>query len=97
MEEWSDENFMSLKTTLQQCLPFICYFHISNSDVMYKIKPDQIRKFLINNYESYLILPDQPVESIILPPRLVLKQELPARVNELFSTITNEHVSVISS
>ncbi|RHZ51181.1 hypothetical protein Glove_482g45 [Diversispora epigaea] len=28
-EEWSNENFMTLKTTLQQCLPLIRYFHIS--------------------------------------------------------------------
>ncbi|RHZ75118.1 hypothetical protein Glove_217g44 [Diversispora epigaea] len=100
LENWSDENFNTLKTTLQHCLPFIRYFHISNSDVMYKIKPYKkiLDKQIWFDLKLHLILPDQPVESIILPPRLVLKQELPARVNKLFSTIINEeHVSMISS
>ncbi|RHZ73522.1 hypothetical protein Glove_230g159 [Diversispora epigaea] len=39
LEEWSDENFITLKTTLQQCLPLIRYFQISNSDVMEKVEP----------------------------------------------------------
>ncbi|RHZ75112.1 hypothetical protein Glove_217g42 [Diversispora epigaea] len=100
LEEWSDENFMALKTTLQQCLPLIRYFHISNSDVMFKIKPYKkiLDKQIWNDLKQYLILPDHPVESIILPPRLVLKQELPERVNEPFSIIINEeHSAMISS
>ncbi|RHZ73750.1 hypothetical protein Glove_229g84 [Diversispora epigaea] len=32
-EEWSKENFKALKTTLQQCLPLIRYFHISEKDI----------------------------------------------------------------
>ena len=48
--------------------------------------------------KKHLILPDQPVGSIILPPILVLKQELPTRAIELFSTIVNkEHTAMISS
>ncbi|RHZ75096.1 hypothetical protein Glove_217g187 [Diversispora epigaea] len=100
LEEWSNENFTTLKATLQQFSPLIRYFHISNSDVMYKIKPYKkiLDKQLWNDWKQHLILPDQPIKSIILPPRLVLKQELPARVIELFSTIINEeHVSMISS
>ncbi|RHZ75126.1 hypothetical protein Glove_217g33 [Diversispora epigaea] len=100
LEEWSDENFMTLKTTLQQCLPFIRYFHISNLDVMFKIKPYKkiLDKQIWNDLKQHFILPDHPVESIILPPRLVLKQELPERVNEAFSVIINEeHASMISS
>ncbi|RHZ76511.1 hypothetical protein Glove_196g137 [Diversispora epigaea] len=30
--KWTKENFITLKTTLQQCLPLIRYFHISNAD-----------------------------------------------------------------
>ncbi|RHZ44231.1 hypothetical protein Glove_750g54 [Diversispora epigaea] len=99
-EEWSDENFMTLKTTVQQCLPLIRFFHISSSDVMDKVKP--YKKILDNqlwdDLEQHFKLPDQPVKSIILPPRLVLTQELPARVNEPFSTIINEeHAAMFSS
>ncbi|RHZ58643.1 hypothetical protein Glove_372g6 [Diversispora epigaea] len=83
LEEWSPENFTTLKTTLQQCLPLIRYFHISNSDVMYKIKPYKkiLDKQLWNDLKQHLILPDQPVLSIILPPRLILTQEPLAREN----------------
>ncbi|RHZ73552.1 hypothetical protein Glove_230g104 [Diversispora epigaea] len=100
LEEWSDENFNALKTTLQQCLPLVRYFHISNSDVMDKIKPYKkiLDEQVWNDLNQHFILSDQPVESIILPPRLVLKQELPEKVNELFSIIINEeHASMISS
>ncbi|RHZ60520.1 hypothetical protein Glove_352g19 [Diversispora epigaea] len=100
LEEWSDENFITLKTTLQQCLPLIHYFHISNSDVMDKIKPYEkiLDKQIWNDLKQHLILPDRPIKSIILPPRLVLTQELPARVYESFSTIINEeHTAMISS
>ncbi|RHZ75167.1 hypothetical protein Glove_217g57 [Diversispora epigaea] len=100
LEEWSDENFNTSKATLQQCLPLVRYFHISNSDVMNKIKPYKkiLDKQLWNDLKQHLILPNQSVESIILPPRLILKQELPARVIESFSTIINEeHAAMISS
>ncbi|RHZ75062.1 hypothetical protein Glove_217g288 [Diversispora epigaea] len=100
LEEWSDENFTTLKTTVQQCLPLIRYFHVSSSDVMDKIKPYKkiLDKQLWNDLKQYLLLPDRPVKSIILPPRLILTQELPARINEPFSTIINkEHTAIISS
>ncbi|RHZ75154.1 hypothetical protein Glove_217g68 [Diversispora epigaea] len=100
LEEWSDKNFITLKTTLQQCLPLVRYFHISNSDIMDKIKPYKkiLDKQLWNDWKQYLMLPDRPIKSIILPPRLILKQELPARVIKLFSTIINEeHTAMISS
>ncbi|RHZ45974.1 hypothetical protein Glove_640g13 [Diversispora epigaea] len=70
LEDWSDENIMTLKTTLQQCLPLIRYFHIPNSDIVYKIKPYKkiLDKRLWNDLKLYLMLPNQPVESTILPP-----------------------------
>ncbi|RHZ73624.1 hypothetical protein Glove_230g190 [Diversispora epigaea] len=101
LEDWSDENFITLKTTLQRCLPLIRYFHIPNSDVMDKIKPYKkiLDKQLWNDLKQHLILPDRrPIKLNILPPRLVLKQELPTRLIELFSTIINEeHATMISS
>ncbi|RHZ44224.1 hypothetical protein Glove_750g42 [Diversispora epigaea] len=100
LEEWSDENFTNLKTTLQQCLPLIRYFHISNLELMDKVKPYKkiIDRQLWNDLKQHFIIPDRPVESIILPPRLILTQELPTRINEPFSTIINEeHAAIISS
>ncbi|RHZ89220.1 hypothetical protein Glove_17g37 [Diversispora epigaea] len=100
LEEWSDENFITLKVTLQKCLPLIHYFHISNSDVMYKIKSYKkiLNKKIWNDLKKLLILPDQSVESIIFLSKLVVKQELPTRIIELFSTIINgEHTAMILS
>ncbi|RHZ89030.1 hypothetical protein Glove_19g265 [Diversispora epigaea] len=99
LEEWSDENFITLKVTLLQCLPLIRYFYISNSDVMYKIKSYKkiLDKKIWNDLKKLLILPDQSVESIIFPPKLVVKQELPARIIELFSTIINEEQTAMIS
>ncbi|RHZ73556.1 hypothetical protein Glove_230g195 [Diversispora epigaea] len=89
LEEWSDENFITLKTALQQCLPHVRYFQISNSDVIDKIKPYKkiLDKQLWNDLKQHLILPGRPIKFIILPPRLLL-----------FSLIVKEeHVSMISS
>ncbi|RHZ75079.1 hypothetical protein Glove_217g277 [Diversispora epigaea] len=96
LEEWSHEDFMTLKATLQQCLPLIRYFHISIQDLIpfYKILDKQLWDDLLKHF----IIPDQPVNSIIRPPRLVLAKELIEPVNESFSTIINEeHSAMISS
>ncbi|RHZ87678.1 hypothetical protein Glove_33g35 [Diversispora epigaea] len=37
--DWTKENFLTLKTTLQQCLPHIRYFHITNIEIYDKIRP----------------------------------------------------------
>ncbi|RHZ58573.1 hypothetical protein Glove_372g31 [Diversispora epigaea] len=83
LEDWSTENFTTLKTTLQQCLPLIRYFHISNLDAMDKIKPYKkiLDKQLWDDLKQHLILPDRPVLSIMLPPRVQISQELPPRIN----------------
>ncbi|RHZ76272.1 hypothetical protein Glove_199g155 [Diversispora epigaea] len=98
LKEWTNENFTTLKTTLQQCLPLIRYFHISGIDVLKKIKPYKkiLDKQLWNDLKQHLMAPDEPVESIILSPRTILVPELPTRT--AFSTIiTYEHVAEISS
>ncbi|RHZ44428.1 hypothetical protein Glove_726g2 [Diversispora epigaea] len=100
LEEWSKENFKTLKTTLQQCLPLIRYFHISEKDIWEKLKP--YRKILgtqlWDDLNQQLIFPNQPVKSLVLPARIISNPELPQRVNEQISTIINEeHVAEISS
>ncbi|RHZ83577.1 hypothetical protein Glove_91g14 [Diversispora epigaea] len=100
LEEWSKENFKTLKVTLQQCLPLIRYFHISEKDVWEKLKP--YRKILgtqlWDDLNQQLIFPNQPVKSLVLPARIISNPELPQRVNELISTIiSEEHVAEIST
>ncbi|RHZ88280.1 hypothetical protein Glove_24g74 [Diversispora epigaea] len=102
-KEWNKKNFTTLKTTLQRCLPLIRYFHISGTDVAKKIKPYKkiLDKQLWEDLNQYFMAPEQPVESIILPPRTMLAQELPARTigqaKSLSTIITYEHVAEISS
>ncbi|RHZ61232.1 hypothetical protein Glove_349g74 [Diversispora epigaea] len=100
LDEWNKENLLTLKTTLQQCLPYIRYFHIPGNDILDKIQPFKkiLDKQLWKDLMQYLISPDRPVDSIILPARSVLIPELPTREKGSFSTIiTNEHITEISS
>ncbi|RHZ82386.1 hypothetical protein Glove_109g15 [Diversispora epigaea] len=99
LEEWSKENFKTLKVTLQRCLPLIRYFHISEKDIWEKLKP--YRKILGTQLWDDLyqrLFPNQPVKSLVLPARIISNPELPQRVNELISTIiSEEHVAEIST
>ncbi|RHZ82381.1 hypothetical protein Glove_109g12 [Diversispora epigaea] len=100
LEEWSKENFKTLKVTLQQCLPLIRYFHISEKDVWEKLKPYRkiIGTQLWDDLHQQLIFPNQPVKSLVLPARIISNPELPQRANELISTIiSEEHVAEIST
>ncbi|RHZ72451.1 hypothetical protein Glove_242g115 [Diversispora epigaea] len=100
LEEWTKENFLTLKTTLQQCLPYIRYFHLSSADIWNKVESYKkiLDKQLWKDLMQHFMSPDQPIKSIILPARTVLVPELPARSKEPFSTIiSDEHVAEISS
>ncbi|RHZ68635.1 hypothetical protein Glove_294g148 [Diversispora epigaea] len=103
LEEWTNENFTALKTSLQQCLPYIRYFQISGADIWNKLKPYKkiLDKQLWNDLKQYLVVPDQQVKSKVLPPRTALVQKLPVRITEppkLFSAIiTYEHAAEIST
>ncbi|RHZ55859.1 hypothetical protein Glove_410g25 [Diversispora epigaea] len=53
---------------------------------------------ILGTAQNSTIPENQSVESIIFPSKLAVKQELPARIIELFSTIINEeHTAMISS
>ncbi|RHZ76264.1 hypothetical protein Glove_199g159 [Diversispora epigaea] len=104
LKEWTNENFTTLKTTLQQCLPLIRYFHIPGTDLLDKVKPYKkiLDKQLWEDLKQYYIAPEKPLKSIILPPRTILVQELPTRTTteqakSPSTIITYEHVFEISS
>ncbi|RHZ84342.1 hypothetical protein Glove_83g118 [Diversispora epigaea] len=93
LEEWSEENFKTLKTTLQQCLPLIRYFYISEKDIWEKLKPYRniLGIQLWDDLFQHRIFPNQPVKSLVLPARIISNPEL-------ISTIINdEHVAEIST
>ncbi|RHZ75466.1 hypothetical protein Glove_213g87 [Diversispora epigaea] len=100
LDDWTKENFLTLKTTLQQCLPHIRYFHLLGIEVLDKIQPYKkiLDKQLWKDINQRLIAPERPVKSTILPPRSVLITELPPRSKESFSTIiSEEHAAEIST
>ncbi|RHZ72464.1 hypothetical protein Glove_242g87 [Diversispora epigaea] len=99
-KEWTKENYITLKTTLQQCLPHVRYFHLSSTEVLDVIKPYKkiLDKQLWEDIIEYSLDPDRPVKSIILPARTISVTELPPRTKEPFSAIiSKEHASEISS
>ncbi|RHZ89524.1 hypothetical protein Glove_13g91 [Diversispora epigaea] len=77
LEEWSKENFLTLKTTIQQCLPLIRYFHISSTEIFDKIRPYKklLDKQLWLDINQHLVAPDRPVKSNILPARSTFVKE----------------------
>ncbi|RHZ81694.1 hypothetical protein Glove_117g45 [Diversispora epigaea] len=95
LDEWSKENFLTLKTTLQQCLPHIRYFHLSGDEVLDSIRPYKkiLDKQLWKDIDQHFLSPERPIKSIILPARFVSIEELPPRTKEPkehFSTIISE-------
>ncbi|RIB24382.1 hypothetical protein C2G38_2031926 [Gigaspora rosea] len=83
------ENFLALKTTLQNCLPHIRYFQISIDDIVDNIEPYQtiIGRDLWKDIMKRITNPNREISSIILPPRM-----------EPFSAVINEeHAAEIAS
>ncbi|RIB21819.1 hypothetical protein C2G38_2140479 [Gigaspora rosea] len=99
-KNWSNDNFLTVKTTLQNCLPHIRYFQIPGGDVIDHLQPYRriLDDDLWDDIMKRLISPSKPISSVILPPRVVLTQTLPSRMIEPFSTIINEaHAAEITS
>ncbi|RIB11289.1 hypothetical protein C2G38_119043 [Gigaspora rosea] len=99
-DNYTLENFQTLKATIQNCLPHVRYFHISNNDIVENVQPYHqiLEKNLWKDLLRKLIFSNHPITSKILPPRIVLAQQLPPRADELVSTIiNNEHAAEIAS
>ncbi|RIB14986.1 hypothetical protein C2G38_1610459 [Gigaspora rosea] len=97
-KNWTQENFLILKTTLQNWLPHIRYFQISGDDIIDNIKPYHqiLDENLWDDILKRAINPNRQIPSTILSPRIILEQKLPLR--ESFSTIINkEHAAEIAT
>ncbi|RIB20170.1 hypothetical protein C2G38_2141291 [Gigaspora rosea] len=90
LEDWSYENFIALKTTLQNCLPHIRYFQMSGIDIINNVQPYQ-QIFEKNLWKDIMkkYMTNEPISSIILPPRSILKPALPTRIADQFSKVIN--------
>ncbi|RHZ84887.1 hypothetical protein Glove_74g191 [Diversispora epigaea] len=99
LDEWTNNNFLTLKTTLKQCLSHIRYFSISGKDFFEMIFPYQqiLEPKLWLDINSKFLVPDKPISSTVLPPRKVLNVTLPTRTTLTSNIITDEHTLEISS
>ncbi|RIB27973.1 hypothetical protein C2G38_2159146 [Gigaspora rosea] len=85
--QWSNTNFLNLKTTLKNCMSYIRYFQITGEDVMYKQYPYQqiFESNLWKDIMSKLAAPNRAVTSIILPSRIISNTVLPSRNSAVLS------------
>ncbi|RHZ84867.1 hypothetical protein Glove_74g210 [Diversispora epigaea] len=99
LDEWTSDNFLTLKTTLKQCLPHIRYFSISSEDVFEMIFPYQqiLEPKLWSDINSKLLAPNKPISSTILPPRKILNKTLKVPNSLSSNIITEENALRISS
>ncbi|RIB24647.1 hypothetical protein C2G38_2168066 [Gigaspora rosea] len=99
-EDWPNEKFLALKTTLRNCLPHIRYFQMSSDEFIDNVQPYQqiLEKNLWKDITNKFMSPNRQVSSTILPPRVILTPKLPNRNTDPFSTVINEeHASEIAS
>ncbi|RIB22796.1 hypothetical protein C2G38_945987 [Gigaspora rosea] len=99
-KDWSQENFQTLKTTLNNFLPLIRYFQMSKEDIINNVQPyyQILEETLWKDILKRLNTSSQTISSKILPPRIILTQNLPSRSTESFSTVINEeHAAEIAS
>ncbi|RIB28875.1 hypothetical protein C2G38_2137128 [Gigaspora rosea] len=96
-KNWSNETFLSLKTTLQNILPHIRYFQMSSDDINNNVQQYQqiLEKDLWNDITKKLMSADRQVSSKILPPRVILAPILPIRNTE--PVINGAHAAEIAS
>ncbi|RIB19068.1 hypothetical protein C2G38_2182885 [Gigaspora rosea] len=98
-EDWSRENFIALKTALQNYLPHIRYFQMPGKVIINNLQPYQ--KILEKNPWKDIMkkyMTDEPISSAVLPPRIISKPTLPNRIVEQFSNSINEaHAAEITS
>ncbi|RIB05195.1 hypothetical protein C2G38_620008 [Gigaspora rosea] len=100
LNDWSYENFMTLKSTLKNCLSLIRYFQMSADDIYNNIQPYSqiLEKNLWKDLSGNFISNNYKISSTILPPRIILKPDLPNRSTEPFSVVINEeHAAEIAS
>ncbi|RIB05833.1 hypothetical protein C2G38_2047289 [Gigaspora rosea] len=93
-DQWSDEHFLALKSSLQNCLPLIRYFQISGEDIFEKVRPYQkiLDQTLWADIMLKFMVPNQAIiTSNVLPPRKNLTTTLPLR------DITDKSITEIES
>ncbi|RIB14768.1 hypothetical protein C2G38_2194068 [Gigaspora rosea] len=102
LKQWTENNFLDLKTTLDQCIPLIRYFQMSGKDIVAKVKPYRqiLGLNLWDDISTKTMDPDASISSTILPARKKIHVQLPVREIQFInpsSIITDEHFAEITS
>ncbi|RIB11140.1 hypothetical protein C2G38_131274 [Gigaspora rosea] len=81
LENWTNDNFLSLKNRLKSCLPHVRYFQISGYDIVDYVQPYHqiLDRNLWDDIMKRAVNPNRQISSIILPPRTKLTATLPTR------------------
>ncbi|RIB16443.1 hypothetical protein C2G38_2189900 [Gigaspora rosea] len=95
LEEWTEDDFMILKESLRNCLPYIRYFQITGEDIIQKVKPYHyiLEKNLWDDILTKKLAPKTSIKSKILPPR----GKASSTTAPFSSIITLQHAAEISS
>ncbi|RIB11977.1 hypothetical protein C2G38_2249793 [Gigaspora rosea] len=77
----SGAEFLTLKATLENCLPHIRYFQITGEDILEKVQPYHqiLEPELWKDIMAKFMTPKKAITSVILPPRVVSTNALPPR------------------
>ncbi|RIB02622.1 hypothetical protein C2G38_2049915 [Gigaspora rosea] len=99
-KDWSHENFLALKTTLQNCLPLVRYFQMSGYDIYnqtYSYK-QILDKNLWKDVNKQLPSSNQQILSKFYPSHTIFAQSLTTRKTDPFPTVITEiHAAEIAS
>ncbi|RHZ66617.1 hypothetical protein Glove_306g82 [Diversispora epigaea] len=97
LEEWTHENFLILKTTLQQCLPYIRYFHIPGNDILDKVEPYKkiLDKQLWKDLKQYFHIPGNDILDKVEPYKKILDKQLWKDLKQYFISPDRPTKSVI--
>ncbi|GBC11631.2 BTB/POZ protein [Rhizophagus irregularis DAOM 181602=DAOM 197198] len=80
---WSDDDFKTVKNTLQSCLPLIRFFSLSSKELSQKVRPyqkllnQQLYEDLIYSYMD----PDSVSTDNILLPRNIIMNKIDSNIN----------------
>ncbi|GES93555.1 hypothetical protein GLOIN_2v1868421 [Rhizophagus clarus] len=89
---WSDDDFRTMKNTLQQCLPLIRFFNLPSNVITQKVRPYQKildQQLYENLIDSYMDPDSKPIENILLA-RKNIKFDIDSKIVHLniISTIS---------
>ncbi|RHZ87376.1 hypothetical protein Glove_37g100 [Diversispora epigaea] len=100
LNEWTSNHFLTLKSTLKNCLPHIRYFSISGELILKKLYPylQLFEPKLWLDINTRFLAPNSSISSKILPPRKTLNEIFPIKITLIPSNIiADEYVLEILS